>query len=71
MSTVFSIKKKFDKFIASWGMSDNFDVPRKAHQRHSDAKCLMLADEIRSIVETDPGRSLRSSATEAGLARAQ
>jgi hypothetical protein len=52
-------------------MSDNFDVPRKAHQRHSDAKGLMLADEICNIVETDPGMSMWSIATEAGLARAQ
>ncbi len=65
--TVFSVKKKFDEFIASGGLPDDFDVPRKAHRRRSDAKGFVLADKIRNIVETDPCRSMRSIATEFGI----
>jgi hypothetical protein len=67
-SPVFSLKKKFDEVIASEGLPDDFDVPRKAHRRRSDAKGLMLADEICNIVEVDPGSSMRSIATEFGVA---
>jgi hypothetical protein len=40
---------------------------RKAHRRRSNAKGLVLADKIRNIVEIDPGRSMRSIATEFGV----
>jgi hypothetical protein len=49
--TVFSAKNKFDKFVAAGGRSDEFDLPGKAHQRRSYAKGLVLADEVRNIVE--------------------
>ncbi len=66
-STVFSIKMKFDEFIASGGLLDDFNIPRKAHWRRSSAKGLVLAEEIRNIMEVDPGRSMRSIATEFGV----
>ncbi len=61
---VFSIKKKFNRFIASRWLTDYFTV-----SSHSDAKDLMLADEIHNIVEADPSRSMQSIATEFRVAK--
>jgi hypothetical protein len=36
-STVYAIKKKFDKFIAAGGVPEEFDFPKKVHRRRSDA----------------------------------
>ncbi len=67
-STVYSVKKLYDEFIAAGGSPDEFDVPRKIHKRRSDAKGPVLVEDIRSIVGADPGRSMRSIATEMGVA---
>jgi hypothetical protein len=52
------------------GLPDDFHVLRKAHRRHSDAKGLVLADEICNIMKADPGRSIQSIVTEFGMPRA-
>ncbi len=66
-STIYAIKKKFDKFIAAGGIPEEFDFLKKVHRRWSDAKGPILVGHIRDIADADPGRSMRSIATEMSM----
>jgi hypothetical protein len=65
-STMYNIKKKWDAHIAAGGSFD-FETSRKIHKRRSDSKGAVLAEDLRDLVERDPGRSMRSIANEIGV----
>jgi hypothetical protein len=68
-STVYDVKKKFDKFIASGGSADQFLTARKVHKRRSDYKGTALAADLEELISRDPGRSMRSLALELDVSR--
>jgi transposase len=68
-STVYEVKKKYNKFIASGGSPDTFEIARKIHKRRSDFMGTALAEDLRELVSKDPGRSMRSMAQEMNVSR--
>jgi hypothetical protein len=69
-TTVWDIKRHYDTFIASRGLSEDFSAERKTHSRRSDAKDIIIVACLQELVDQDPGRSMRRLARELGISEA-
>ena len=61
---VYTLKKKYDDFIAAGGSPDQFVTKRKVYKKHKDNVAMALKDTVKEMVNRDPGRSMRNMATE-------
>ena len=61
---VYTLKKKYDDFIAAGGSPDQFVTKRKVYKKHKDNVAIALKDTVKEMVNRDPGRSMRNMATE-------
>jgi len=64
LSTVYSVKARYDEDIAAGASPNEVSSQRKQHQRRSDAKDGDFVKQVQDMIDEDPGRSMRSIARE-------
>ena len=71
LRTVRSVKRDYDNFVAAGGVPAEFDLSKKVSQGHNEAKDLVMVEELRNIVEADPGTTTKSIAAKMGVSELQ